>query len=134
VATLSWSFTPRTLIGGLPDEVACCLSYRHFPYDAGINPQSQRGRIYFGPLNPDAFEGSGGGDEWNTPPRPATAFKNILAAAASDLEDANDADNTWIVYSRVLDQGFAVTDGWIDNAFDTQRRRGVAATARTLWS
>lgn len=134
VATGTGIFTPRTLIGGLPEEVALCLSFAATPYTPGINPQSQRGRIYIGPLNPEAFAGYGGGDEWNTPPRPATGLLNIVSAAATDLAAANTATKKWEVYSPTLSQGFEVTSGWIDNAFDTQRRRGVAATARTLWT
>jgi hypothetical protein len=39
----------------------------------------------------------------------------------------------WGVHSRKNNNINAVTNGWIDNEFDTQRRRRILATARTLW-
>jgi hypothetical protein len=42
---------------------------------------------------------------------------------------------TWVIRSTVpLENFIQVTNGHIDNAWDTQRRRGPATTARTVWN
>jgi hypothetical protein len=38
----------------------------------------------------------------------------------------------WVVYSPKLDAFAEVDNLWVDNAFDTQRRRGERPTARTV--
>jgi len=40
----------------------------------------------------------------------------------------------WVVYSPTNGNTVNVDNGWVDNAFDTQRRRGLAVTARTNWT
>jgi hypothetical protein len=57
-----------------------------------------------------------------------------LAKALRDLIDASVTETTWslAVYSVADAVAREVTNGWVDNAWDTQRRRGIDATARTL--
>jgi len=43
---------------------------------------------------------------------------------------AADANNDWIVYSTVDQAGHEVIGGWVDNAWDIQRRRGELSTSR----
>jgi len=68
-----------------------------------------------------------------------------LADAAAAMEDgtvvAGGLSVKWAVYSPTtdavdtIDNAFNdVLDGWVDNAFDTQRRRGPAATTRITWT
>lgn len=114
----------------LPTETACVLSY-HTEFQSGIPKASQRGRIYLGGL----------GDGWLSTST-GSAFPILRSAAR--LQVANNATSLcaaslvdqwgWVVYSPKLDQSFAVAGGWVDNAFDTQRRRGQVATLRTLWT
>jgi len=112
---------------GLPDEVALCLSF-HANLVSGQPPARRRGRIYIGPLGANART-SGAPNN-----RPDSAFIGRLAAAATDLVDgANAASVPWVVHSEAAGDDFFVIAGWVDNAFDTQRRRGVAATSRTTW-
>lgn len=116
---------------GLPGEVAVCLSYRAEIAGAPVEgpggttrPRSRRtGRVYLGPLCTQALA--------EAPPdatRPAPSMRNDFLAAGADLRD--NADHFWCVWSRVDNQLRAVQEVWVDNAFDTQRRRGTAPTSR----
>lgn len=113
----------------LPFEVALCLTFQG-ENASGINQQRRRGRIYLGPL--------GGGSVVmgsNVPPAPSATFMTTVADAAEGLSAALSAPAAqWVVHSRVSSNNAPVVGGWIDNEFDTQRRRQVRATARTVWS
>lgn len=121
--------TPGATVA-LPTEVACCVSYY-----AERNIPGQRGRVYIGPLSTE----TGVDTDLGRGLRPADAFVNTLNAAAGRLAaynivGANLVD--WVVYSRRAgDAGGArpITGGWVDNAYDTQRRRGTAPTTRALF-
>ena len=123
------AFTPSSFTQAT--EVALCLSFRQNPA-SGVNPRRTRGRIYIGPLGSAAavIETSTG--------RPTVSANGIvptLDAAATDLLADSVASSTWdwAVYSPTNGTAVAVQSGWIDNAFDTQRRRGIAATTRTTF-
>lgn len=109
----------------LPEECAVCLSFSA----AAPHTARRRGRIYFGPLviqatNQDPTSGL-------TMVKPA--LQADLAAAAVRL--ANHVDAGWLIHSNIGAGTFsAVETGWVDNAFDTQRRRGQKATSRFTWS
>lgn len=125
---LTRNIDPPATARAMPSEVAVCLSYYSF-----LNVPRQRGRIYFGPINGDAVESV------PTVPHPTANFLNTLAEAGTDLAVSGAAAGQlrWAVLSRatpgVVEWG-PITDGWVDNAFDTQRRRGEKATARTTWT
>jgi hypothetical protein len=109
----------------LPAEVACCLSFEAVPVSGEIQAR-RRGRVYIGPLDNSASDSAG--------TRPAQQLRDALAEAGERLMTESDTDSTfWSVYSRVDNATVAVERGWIDNAFDTQRRRGEAPTDRQLW-
>jgi hypothetical protein len=97
-----------------PREVACCLSYR-----AGPSTPRSRGRIFLGPIragamNSDYVTGMVG----NAANSLGQKLISILALGA-----------TWSLYSRTV-QGFAEITNWsVDNAWDTQRSRGIPPTA-----
>lgn len=113
----------------LPEEVALCLSFQGVAVSG--EPQARRrGRVFLGPINGSANTVDG---------RPTTSFLNAVATAAGVLVDISGP--SWVVYSRTDDPtpgvdsvAPLVNNGWIDNSFDTQRRRGQAPTARTTWS
>lgn len=113
----------------LPEEVALCLSFQAAAQSGEVQAR-RRGRIYLGPLGQNALGATSAGN------RPLAAFVTALVNAGDALLTASQAatDWDWRVYSRVLQQGFNVDNGWVDNAFDTQRRRGVQATSRTTFS
>lgn len=124
------TIVPFTLAGtptdGLPEEVAVCLSYHGVP---PITPR-RRGRIYFGPLRNAACDQA----NTTTPARPTANLVNDLCAAARTLT-LNSTGGAWSVRSSLPTQNFVtINDGYVDNAFDTQIRRGPETTARTNWT
>lgn len=126
--------TPTTLLrtiatsgsGGvaLPSEVALCASF----YSV-LNVPRNRGRIYLGPLSVNAV-----GSAAPNVARPATTLINSLAQSAKWLAQQGGTDFSWAVLSKADGVAKGITDGWVDNAFDTQRRRGEEATSRQVWS
>lgn len=129
----------RTLVLGLgvddplPNEVAVVLSYRSgpgTPGKGGTNDPTKRGRLFIGPLGLNtvtAFASS----QPDTPVIPV--FRDVLKNAAEALA-GNAEDLVWLQYSRKNDALGIVTGGFIENAFDTQRRRGAPGTTRTVWT
>jgi len=113
----------------MPPETAVCLSYRA-AYQSGLPKASQRGRIFLGGIGNACIDAAVGVDF----PVVNAGFRNDIGVFANNLiTDFADVDWTWVVYSRKLNQSFPVVGGWVDNALDTQRRRGVTATTRTNW-
>lgn len=112
----------------LPSEVCVCVSFQGTRV-SGESQKRRRGRIYLGELGYQALGTTG---------RPAAGC--VTAAAAFGLFIAEAADTStspdmwrWGVYSRVDEVFVPFADGWVDNAFDIQRRRGVAPTSRTTF-
>jgi len=97
-----------------PREVAVCLSYF-----ADRNLPRNRGRVYLGPWS----GGATGQDRPGTPVTDIDAFATAVHAIPSDVAD-------WCVYSVRDHTMKPITDIWIDNEWDTQRRRGMRATVR----
>lgn len=95
----------------LPAEVALCMSYQAAPL-AGESQRRRRGRIYLGPFLATT----------NVSGRPQQELRQIISEAAENLRLAANASVTW-----------QVAGGWVDNAWDSQRRRGVKATERIEW-
>lgn len=89
----------------------------------------RRGRLYLGPLTTQAVQ------SLSVPsPLLGTEFRTAMAFAMAELRDASTALSIpWGVWSRADLVVRPVVGGWTDNAFDTQRRRGTAATARAVW-
>lgn len=107
----------------LPSEVALCVSY-HVAYAPGEPKARYRGRHYIGPLNTTALGADG---------RPDPDLVTDAAGAFSDLNDDLASMDSWFlgVYSRTdATMRQPITGAWIDNAFDIQRRRGLAPTSR----
>lgn len=121
IRTETFSFTPPATDNALPEEVALVVSFQGTPISG--EPQARRrGRLYIGPINGSANTVDG---------RPTTAFRNRLRLGAENL--MADVNTVWGVWSPTDSAFVTVTNGWVDNAFDTQRRRGQAATARSLF-
>jgi hypothetical protein len=133
-----------TLAAGLgqipmPDEVAMCLTLRGSDAltspveapdgsDPGIAPDRPRsrktGRVYIGPLTQGAATSG-------PPPRPATNFQTVLLDAGERMFDLLFPQSIlWSVWSRTDATLRSLTSISVDDAFDTQRRRGPAATSR----
>lgn len=113
----------------MPSEVALCLSYRG-ALESGTLPARRRGRIYIGPLTQAAVLTGVAGDA-----RPESSLITAMlnAAKSSLMEDVSLGD--WCVASQPTPGGdvtlVPIVHAWVDNAFDTQRRRGGKPTTRT---
>lgn len=112
-------------IGTMPTEVALVLSFQAEPV-SGLPQSRRRNRVYLGPISSNEFTGSG---------LVGTAFIDAVRAEATQILDVSNAQAqwTWATFSPTDGTGADVNNGWVDNAWDTQRRRGKAATLRGVW-
>lgn len=115
-----------------PLEVALCLSYQ--AQKVSGQPQARRrGRIYLGPLGD-----LGGMATPGTPttfPGPNNAWITKIKTAASALKAVVATTHfQWVVWSPTNGISAPILNGWVDNAWDTQRRRGNPPTARQTWT
>lgn len=126
----------------LPEEVAAVMSFNGdltdvpvsetnpSPPPATIRPaQRRRGRIFLGPLNASA------GGVQGSFLRPAGVLRTDLGKAAIDLAGTVAGGGTfvWGVWSKADAEVWEVIGGYVDDAWDTQRRRGLAPTVRTAF-
>jgi hypothetical protein len=129
VAVASVPFTVLANTGSdvpLPRETSICLSFQANPM-SGVPQARRRGRIFFGPLALVACSSdTATGDQ-----QPAEVFLDDLEIALTEFLALRNGE--WVVYSRVLGTGAVVSNGWIDDALDTQRRRGQRPASRRLW-
>lgn len=111
----------------LPAEVACCLSYRALPVSG--EPQARRrGRLFIGPLNINVLSSTVGLPEQ----RPKTIFITTLNQAAAQMASQLPVNWSWQIYSPRDGISSGIQEVWVDDAFDTQRRRGCAPTMKTV--
>lgn len=120
--------------GALPAEVAAVLTYRS-PYfsdvefSPGARPRSRhRGRLYIGPLTASALTL----DSTTKRAYVTAGFRTTMKDAASALATLG-GTAIWGQWSRKAALVRIVTDGWVDDAFDIQRRRGEDPITRTVW-
>jgi len=152
---IAWT-TPLPAVlgtGDLPREVAAVLSYQDgtsgISEDVPGGPVGpagdthpaarHRGRIYVGPLNNAALGAGANGPGLNV------SFRTAATQAARQLtENMTNLDLSgiigtgtmlanWGIWSRKDHIIRGIEHGWMDDAFDTQRRRGIKATARTTF-
>lgn len=116
----------------MPYEVATVLSFY-----SGRNLPRLRNRVYLGPITSDVVTTG----EINSDPQIDPAFMQLVfdganAMAANVRSTAGGVGDelqagAWHTFSTFDVPGQTpVTNMWMDNAFDTQRRRGSAATFR----
>lgn len=110
----------------LPTEVALVLSVRA-EYASGTPNARRRNRKYLGPFIATTNTTAG---------RPSSALITDLAAAAGQMlnEALASVSWNWVVYSPTEGASYPVIGGWVDDAWDTQRRRGVSPSTRSIWS
>lgn len=148
--TVAYGATSSTNMD-FPAEVALCLSFKGAA-GSGLNAARRRGRVYLGPLQSTSTT--------DYDMVLASHITTVMAAANSYLTPVG-ADVDWCVYSPYTHHGVPVgadindkvpgTDTplypedpgnlddsfipvatyWMDNAWDTQRRRGPKATSRS---
>lgn len=128
---------PAPTAENLPLEVAVCLSFKGYYSEGSVATRAQRrGRVFIGPLGLTAAELGA----ITAPPKPGLGITTLLREKAIALRDnaqtgagTGGASAPWVIWSRTSGDQHNVVGGWIDNAFDTQRRRGNAPTQRTTW-
>jgi len=110
-----------------PSEVSLCLSFQGERVP-GFPQARRRGRVYIGPLGSNAS---------GTDARPSSTFINVLATAAATFKSNVEALTEpieWAVWSPADSAAVNVDNGWVDNAWDTQRRRGIPYSSKTTFS
>lgn len=138
VFTGAITFSPGA--SGYPNEVAVCMSFQG-PIVSGFPQSRRRGRLFLGPMVGTAGSVSGGDY------RVSAGTRTTIATAADTLmSDTTTPGLIWSVFSPTTagpspwsaaalgDAFVTVTNGWINDAFDTVRSRGLATTARTVWN
>lgn len=158
LADVTWEITPgvgRDSADPYPAEVACCASFSSVSgavYGGGVltAPMSRRrGRVFVGPLAP-----TGASDPTVRTSRPSTSLIDLIGAAHWNLMAQNTTAAKWVVYSRPFagrpltpregraplpelppraGTAYVIDTVTVDNAWDTQRRRGERATVRTTF-
>lgn len=122
----TFNFTTAPSGDTLPHEVAVVMSFQG-QKQSGVPQARQRGRVFIGPIDQIRCDSDG---------RPSAQTRTTLTGAGQDLLDASQAATTWIwdVWSTVNGLPSEVNNGWVDNAFDTQRRRGRVSTSRNVFN
>lgn len=128
VHTTSFTLDVSAASANLPNEISLCASFQA-PTQSGMPQSRRRGRVYLGPFT-TAVNGSSGTE----PGRPDAVLRTAAAAACARLAGYNDTFQYWGVYSRVNGSIAEITNGWVNNEWDTQRRRQPAPTSRDTWS
>jgi len=126
----------------LPEEVALVSSFASTAVGLATVP-NKRGRNFVGPL-------VNTGLSTGPPSRPATVLTASIVASYKEFRaemngSSPGGPDKWVTMSvqysgappnRVpsVITTANVVHGWVDNAWDTQRRRGIAPDARTTWT
>jgi len=114
-ATSAWIAGSNSNGTSAPREVALCLSY----YSERNLPRF-RGRLYIGP--------------WNfAEERPAPGQIDAARDIAGRLANIGGPDVDWGLWSTTRNAFSKVTNGWVDNEWDTVRSRGLKAITRATY-
>lgn len=134
------TFTLSSLVSSnqLPADVAVCLSFQGDPV-SGVNQRRRRGRVYLGPLVTGIYTAGTGDTEINSGFRSAietglTAMIATAATATPAFTHCVFSETQFASTGNVYDSIAIVTEYSIENQPDTQRRRGKAATVRSVLS
>lgn len=118
---------PRSSADALPRECALVMSFQA-ENQAGIPQRRRRNRVYLGPFAEQDNDSAG---------RPSISLRGIIARAGKQLVNASDTSAFWkwnINSSYSSGDYVPITNGWIDNQWDTQRRRGPKSTERSVFT
>jgi hypothetical protein len=113
LATASQAGTPPA--SPAPREISLCLSFY-----GQFNRPRQRGRVYV----PCHLIGAPHGL------RPTAAQQGHAASFATTFSNALPSGTFWTVYSKRAQGDFQVTNWYVDDEWDIQRRRGLKAETR----
>ena len=120
--TIEVNFPPPESLA-MPSECAIVLSLR-----TNLRTPRGRGRIYLGPLNNGV-----GVEHTNGHLIVKPQAQTDITAAAARLMTGNGQFLTWSVLSQRDAVARPVIGGYVDSAFDTQRRRGEAPSNRVTF-
>jgi hypothetical protein len=125
VITYQGSFSPPNT-PTLPSEVALVMSFQA-ELESGEIAARRRNRVYLGPFGEAANKVIG---------RPEDELVQCMLFSGKQLIEASSASLrwTWVVYSPTTDQAYPVNNGWVDNSWDTQRRRGLYYSQRGTYT
>lgn len=124
-----------TLGVSFPGEVALVVSFQAPPL-SGVSQARRRGRVYLGPFTSDISQSLNGDI------RPTAADITVIGnafvvmaqnASAGAMQLAIFSPTSFAVTGVLATSIVQATEVWIDNAFDTQRRRGAQPDARTTF-
>lgn len=103
-----------------PAEVALCLSYAAVDDPEASLPR-RRGRIYLGPIKgPNVGEA-----------RPGATVRGAALTLGQGIAQVGTAlTTTWVMLSRTDGSYHKIEVCWVDDSWDTVRRRGLAPTQR----
>jgi len=127
-----WTLGGSTTGDNLPFESAVAFSFHGLDasipeFGPGTRPKSRhRGRVFLGPLKLDAVTANALGRV-----DVSSSFIGSLASAGEAL--ISDTTDRWVVWSRRNAAVYPVVGGWVDDATDSQRRRGHDPDAKTFW-
>jgi hypothetical protein len=126
VFTLLFAMTATTNAVPIPSEVALVLSLRA-PIPSGGVAGRYRGRIYLGPLNGNV---TSTGTVVAGDIRPSLGSREGLLEAGRMMLAGAAETIAWSVFSGMDNATRRITRLVVDDAFDTQRRRGAKPTTR----
>lgn len=108
----------------LPFEVALCMSFEAAP-TSGIAQARRRNRVYLGPFRSSVADTDG---------HPLDSVLTSVVTQGEKLKQAADASISWdwVVFSPTNDEPYSIKRLWCDDAWDTQRRRGLRETKRMI--
>jgi hypothetical protein len=127
VVALVTDTTPNLQI---PQETAVVMSFQGDKV-SGLPQARRRGRIYLGGISL-GFIATGTTTSY---PFITLAARTAIVTAAQSMQAALAAvDWIWVVYSTVNESATPVTNGWLDDSIDTQRRRGNTTSSRLTFT
>lgn len=144
IASYAWTLAAAGELTSMPEEVAAALTIRgvgwenqpvELPDDAdpdtGVERIRQRytGKVYLGPLISAAVVRDGAGRSLLS-----SEVRGRLGGASINMQAGLALNGiAWCVWSREAGLMIPVDVVQVDNAPDTQRRRGVRSTSRTTY-
>lgn len=106
------------------EEVAACLSFRA-ALTSGTAVARRKGRIFLGPLSNDVYTGDAAERT-----RLNSGFMAAVEGAYNTLRGELPSGVAHAQHSQTLNAFNPVVAAWMDNALDTQRRRGPDPTLK----
>ena len=126
--TPEYEYSGSVAVGGgdsLPTECSAVFSFQAV-VESGENQKRRRNRTYLGPFSVSANDNG---------MLKGTLVERMLFQGKQLYNSSLDSATwDWVIYSPSNDEAELVHTGWVDNAWDTQRRRGIAKTARGTFS